>query len=248
MAERRGSRVSFFGAGISEHRQPRPADDVRAGEQFLDHRPHGGGAQHQSLLARAGIEHAVGEHVTALEIGAELHLVDRHEGDVEVARHGLDGRHPEARIGRLDLLLAGDQRHRFGADPVDAFVVDLARQQPQRQADHAARMRQHALDGEVGLAGVGRPEHGGDAGAAGTRTPVGGLGKREGHYASELAAGLFFSRAKGFLYHNATVQSCAIKLWNEFGTNRARIADSARMWVRSRRHLACTAPSPYKIE
>jgi hypothetical protein len=30
-------------------------------------------------------------------------------------------------------------------------------------------MRQHALDGEMGLAGIGRPEHGGDAGARASR-------------------------------------------------------------------------------
>ena len=88
---------------------------------------------------------------------------------IEVARHGLDGRHPEARIGRLDLLLAGDQRDVLGADPLDDLVVDLARQQPQRQPDHAGRMRQHPLDGEMGLAGIGRTEHGGDAGAAQAR-------------------------------------------------------------------------------
>jgi hypothetical protein len=28
-------------------------------------------------------------------------------------------------------------------------------------------MRQHPLNGEMGFAGIGRPEHGGDAGAAG---------------------------------------------------------------------------------
>ena len=48
------------------------------------------------------------------------------------------------------------ERDLLGADPVDALVVDLAREQPQRQPDHAGRMRQHALDGEMGLAGVGR--------------------------------------------------------------------------------------------
>ena len=45
------------------------------------------------------------------------------------------------------------------------LVVDLARQEPQRQADDAGRMRQHALDGEMRLAGVGGTEHGGDAAA-----------------------------------------------------------------------------------
>ena len=107
--------------------------------------------------------------MAALEIGAELDLVDREEGDVEIARHRLDGGDPKARIRRLDLLLAGDQRDRVLADAVGNLVVDLARQQPQRQADHAAGMRQHALDGEMGLAGIGGTEHGGDPGAAGSR-------------------------------------------------------------------------------
>ena len=158
---------------------------LRAGQQLLDHRPHGGGAEHQRLLAAAAVEHAVGEDVAALEIGAELHLVDRDEGHVEIARHRLDGGDPEARVRRLDLLLAGDQRDVLGADPVDDLVVDLAREQPQRQPDHAGRVRQHALDGEMGLAGVGRPEHGGDAGAAGADR---GRGRRErdGHRLSGL--------------------------------------------------------------
>ncbi len=100
-----------------------------AGQKPLHHRPHGGGAEHQRLLAAAAIEHAVGEDMAALEIGAELHLVDGDKGDVEVARHRLDGGDPEARIRRLDLLLAGDERDVLGAHPLHAFVVDLARQQ-----------------------------------------------------------------------------------------------------------------------
>ena len=101
------------------------------------------------------LQHAVGEDVAALEIGRELDLVDGEEGDVEIARHRLDGGDPVARVRRDDLLLAGDQRDRVGADPLDDAVVDLARQQPQRQADHARRMAEHALDGEMGLAGIG---------------------------------------------------------------------------------------------
>jgi hypothetical protein len=79
-------------------------------QQPLHHRPDGGGAEHQRFLAAAPVEHTVGEDVAALEIGAELRLVDRHEREVEIAGHRLDRRHPEARIWRLDLLLAGDQR------------------------------------------------------------------------------------------------------------------------------------------
>jgi hypothetical protein len=69
-------------------------------------------------------------------------------------------------------------------------------------------MRQHALDREVRLAGVGGAEHGGDAGAAGARGPIGRRGKGDSHYASELAAG-FLRSTKGFLYHNATTENAA---------------------------------------
>ena len=56
---------------------------------------------------------------------------------------------------------------------LDHLVVDLARQQTQRQADHAGRVRQHPLDRQMGLAGVGRPEHGGHADTAGADIALG---------------------------------------------------------------------------
>ena len=134
------------------------------------------------------MQHAVGEDVAALEIGGELDFVDGEERDIEIARHRLDGGDPEPRVRRLDLLFAGDQRHRFGADPLHRAVIDFARQQPQRQADQAGRMRQHPLDGEMGLAGIGRAEHGGDAGATGTQITVGGRRERNRHQKSGIDA------------------------------------------------------------
>ena len=85
MAERRGSRVSFFSPAKRQLRQPRAADDADAGQQPFDDRPHGGGAEHQRLLAAAPVQHAVGEDVAALEIGGELDFVDGKERDVEIA-------------------------------------------------------------------------------------------------------------------------------------------------------------------
>ena len=153
-------------ASVSEPREPRPADDIRPGQQPFDHLPHGPGAEHQSFLATAPMQHAVGEHVSAFEVGAELHFIDRQEGHVEIARHRLDRGYPEPRIGRLDLLFAGDERDRFRADRVGHFVVDLAREKTQRQPDNAGGMGQHPLDGEMGFAGVGRPEDRRDPDAA----------------------------------------------------------------------------------
>ena len=80
--------------------------------------------------------------------------------DLEAFGHRLDGGDEIARGRRLDALLAGDQRDRGGAGLGGDAVVDLARQQAQRKADQAAAVGQHPLDREVGLAGVGRPEHG----------------------------------------------------------------------------------------
>jgi hypothetical protein len=168
-------------AGEGELRQPRPGQNMGARQQPLNHRAHRLGAQHQRLLASAAVEDAVGEDVAALEIGGELHFVDGEEGDVEIARHRLDGRDPEARIRRLDLLLAGDEGNRVCARALRDLVVDLTRQEPQRQPDDAGRMPEHAFNGEMGLAGIGRPEHGGDAGATGAGIAIARRGEGDGH-------------------------------------------------------------------
>ncbi len=178
----------FLVAGEGQLRQPRPAYHADAGKQPLDDLAHSGGAEHQRLFAPAPVERTVGEDMTALEIGGQLDLVDGEERDVEVPRHRLDRRHPETRVRRLDLLLAGDQRHRVGADPLNGAVIDLARQEAERQADQPGGMRQHPLDGEMRLAGIGRPKHGGDAGAAGACITIGGHGKRDRHRGLGLRA------------------------------------------------------------
>ena len=49
---------------------------------------------------------------------------------------------------------------------VDPAIAGLLREEAQRQPDHAARMREHPLDRQMRLAGIGRPEHRGDADAA----------------------------------------------------------------------------------
>jgi hypothetical protein len=78
-------------------------------------------------------------------------------------RHRLDRADPVLRALRHDPFLAGDQRHDGGPAQRDDLVIDLPRQQAQRQADDAGAMRQHPLDRVMGLAGVGRPEDGGHA-------------------------------------------------------------------------------------
>ena len=123
-------------AGKFQPRESRSCDDGGARQQPLDDRAHGGGAQQHGLVAAAPVQHAIGEDVAALEVGGDLDLVDREEGDIDVARHRLHGGDPEARRLRLDLLLARDQRDRVDTGAIGDLVVDLARQEPQRQADH----------------------------------------------------------------------------------------------------------------
>jgi hypothetical protein len=108
------------------------------------------------------VQQAAGEDVAALRIGRELDLVDGAQGDRPVERHRFDGAHEIGRPRRDDLLLAGDQCHRARPLETHDAVVVLARQQTQGEADHAGAMAQHALDGKVGLARIGRAEDGED--------------------------------------------------------------------------------------
>ncbi len=74
------------------------------------------------------MQDAIGEDMPAFEIGRDLDFVDGKERDVEIPGHGFDGGDPIARILRLDLLFARDQRDGLGALAIDDLVVDLARQ------------------------------------------------------------------------------------------------------------------------
>ena len=125
-------------AGVGELGEARPRDEVGAGNEIADGLAHGLRAEQQRLLLAAHVQQAVGEDVAALGVGGELHLVDGEEIDVGDARHGLDRAHPVARPLRLDLLLAGDERDVVGAGAGGDLVVDLAREQAQRQADEPA--------------------------------------------------------------------------------------------------------------
>ena len=126
-------------------------------------------SEDQRLLAAAGAKHSVGEHVAALGIDPELGFVDRGEGEVALqfalmvgvaAGHGhaLGGAEEIAGLGRDDAFFAGQQRDLLLALHRDDAVVDLTREQAEREADDAGGVAAHPLDREVGLARVGRSE------------------------------------------------------------------------------------------
>ncbi len=172
-----GQAGEFFRAGISEVREAGACEEPGLGNEFLDDAAHRVAAQQHGLFGPARMQQPVGEDMAALRIGAELDLVDHQAGDRDVQRHRLDGADVKARRPGDDLLLARDQRHLVGAAQLDDPVIDLARQQAQRQADHAGFVGQHAFDGEMGLAGIGGPQDGGDFGGGchGPGRPPGGV-------------------------------------------------------------------------
>ena len=152
------------GADVAELRQPGPRLDAGLRHQAMQQRPDRLGAEEHGLDHAAGVQQPVGEDVAAVGVGAELDLVHRQELGVAVERHGLDGAGEPARLGRDDLLLAGDQGDVAGALLRHHPVVVLAGEQAEGEADDAGGVRQQALDGEMGLAGVRRAEDGFDAG------------------------------------------------------------------------------------
>ena len=131
MADRRGSRVIFFDAGIGELGKARPGDEAGFGQHGFENGLHGGSAQKHGFLAAAPVQNAVGEDVAALEIGAELNLVDGEERHLDVGRHGLDGCHPIARGGGDDFFLAGDEGHGVIAGFQRHPVIDFPGQKPE---------------------------------------------------------------------------------------------------------------------
>ena len=97
-------------------------------------------------MTAAGVQDAIGEDVAAVGILRELDLVDRHEVRAFRDGHGFDGAGVPARAGRLDAFLAGDEGAGFSALLFHHPVIDFAREQAQRQADHPRAVREHALN------------------------------------------------------------------------------------------------------
>ena len=106
----------------------------------------------------APVEDAVGEDMAAFEIGCDLDFIDREKRHVEILcgiASTVETQQP--RVLRLSSFPRRSSPARpLRADARNDLVVDLAREQPQRQADHAGEFADHPLDREMALAGIGR--------------------------------------------------------------------------------------------
>jgi hypothetical protein len=101
---------------------------------------------------------AVGEDMATLGVGAELDFIDRHEISADFQRHRLNRADPVLGAVGHDTFFAGDQRHNRRSALGDAAVINLARQQAQRQADDPGAVAQHAFDGVMRFPGIRRPK------------------------------------------------------------------------------------------
>src|SRR5580692_6039628 len=112
-------------------------------------------------------------------------------------------------------------------------------------------MREHALDGEVGLAGIGRPEHRGDTMAPVAQAAVRRRTEGDGHTGLRPRTDRPARRARRYLYHNATeakgVGVAILTAANESRTKHARIADSCAIEIRSRPYLVLALAAGHQI-
>ncbi len=141
-------------------------------------------------MQAARVQQPVGKDMAALRIGAKLDLIDGQKIRADIGGHRFDRADPIGRAVGHDPFLARDQRHDGRATDRDDAIIDLARQQPQRQADHACAVGQHPFNGVVGFAGIRRSENRGDRAVWGhispscpargslRRAPVGGQPER----------------------------------------------------------------------
>jgi hypothetical protein len=161
--DHRGSRRELAEAlrlGVAEGRQPGPRGEGRIREKLAEQRADGLGAEEPRLETAPCVLDAVREHVAPLAVGGELDLVHREEVHLQVEGHRLDRAHPVGRPPREDALLAGDQCDRLRSPQRGDAVVVLPRQEPKGKADHPGAVREHPLDGEVRLPGVGGAQEG----------------------------------------------------------------------------------------
>ena len=140
-AERGGSFDRLLGSPYESVDSRWRVSNAARGDQLVQDRPDRLGPDQPGLERAARVQDPVGEDVAALPVGRELDFVDRQEVDLEVERHRLDGRDPVRRPPRDDPFFAGDERDGLGSLERRHAVVVLARQQPEREADHPGGVR-----------------------------------------------------------------------------------------------------------
>ena len=128
----------LLGTGVGQLAEKRSRNWMSASGQSRRINERDGRRAHQhGLRGPARMQQPMGKDVAAFGVGAELDFIDGEKLDLAVERHRLDSADKIARPSRDDLFFAGDQRDLSQAAGLDHAIVDLAREQPQGQPDHA---------------------------------------------------------------------------------------------------------------
>ena len=101
------------------------------------------------------VKQAVGKDMAPLWISTKLDFIHSQKIACVICGHRLDCADPILHAIRNDAFLARDQRDHGRAAYGHDAIIDFARQEAQRQANHASAMRQHPLDGVMGFARIG---------------------------------------------------------------------------------------------
>ena len=111
-------------------------------------------------MQTARAQQPVGENMATLRISTELDFIHCQVIGAHPFRHRLNSADPILRARRHNPLFASDQSHHGWPAQRDNPVIDLTRQQAQRQADDARPMAQHAFNGVGGFTCVGGAQNG----------------------------------------------------------------------------------------
>ena len=114
------------------------------------------GTEQHGLLRAARVQDTVGKDMPPLGITTKLDFIDRDQISAHAFGHRLDRADPVLGARRHDPFFACDQCHDGRTTQGNDAVIDLAREQTQRQPDHPRAMRQHPFDCIGRLACIGR--------------------------------------------------------------------------------------------
>ena len=128
------SRIAQFGQAWSRH-------ESHIWQKLFKNGAHGGGTQQQGFLIAAPMENAVGEDMAAFKVGTNLHFINREKRHIDFGWHRLNRAHPITGVDGNDLFFARYQGYGLITRTQPHLVVDLTRQEAQRQADHPLAMR-----------------------------------------------------------------------------------------------------------
>ena len=154
----------LFRTCVGQLRHSLAAHEIDLWHHRRDGAAHRFSPQKQRFMQATRMQKPVGEHMPAFRIAAKLNFIDGKKIATDPLRHGFDRAHPIGRPGWHNPLFTRHKRHDTGPAHRNDPVVNLARKQAQRQANHTGPVGEHPLNGVVRFASICRPKHGRDPG------------------------------------------------------------------------------------